>query len=383
MNSKKKWYVYFSCRNPKNGRMVRFRLFKGFTQLKTREKRIEYGKKVVVEVAQKLINGWTPFEKESGVIYNDSLAYQNVKNNYEFQRKNNRSFNYLINLYLETLVGIRPSTLATYKSKFRYFQAFLVKGKIEGNDFVCFRNADAVKFQQYLKEERKLSNKSLNAYTILMKAFFNYLTSNFGLKINAFEGFRRLPVETKRPKVFTPEILHRFMDVARRVDPQMGLVFQLIYNCFVRPKELRFLKIENIDFARSKIKVPASIAKDKQERVVDVPDYLLQKMKDLGFNSLPDSLFITSIDGKPGIKPVSKNFFYIRFIRIKKIAQIPRGYILYAFKHTGMVDLKLSGADWLDIKNQAGHESLDQTIEYTKALMAEGSKHIREKAPRI
>ena len=48
-----------------------------------------------------------------------------------------------------------------------------------------------------------------------------------------------------------------------------------------------------------------------------------------------------------------------------------------------MVELKHSGADWLDIRNQAGHESLDQTIEYTMELMKEGSRHIREKAPRL
>ncbi len=363
--------------------MVRFRHFKGFTELKSREARIAHGQKVVEEFTDKLKKGWTPFHKQSDVIYTDSLAYQNINQHYNNQRKTNRTFNYYANKYLQTLSGLRTKTLSTYKSKFRVFQAYLVSKKMQGNDVFCFSNQDAINFREFLRDVRKLGNKSLNGYGLLMKAFFNFLIKQYGMKGNPFDGFKRLKVETEKPKIYTPELLTRMMEAARNNDPQMALVFQIIYNCFIRPKELRFLKIENIDFVRSNIRIPANIAKDKQERVVDIPHYILEKMKNLGFLQIPSNYFITSLDGAPGANPVGENYYYNHFVRLKKIARIPKGYVLYAFKHTGMVDLKLSGADWLDIKNQAGHESLDQTIEYTMALMAEGSQHIREKAPRI
>lgn len=58
-------------------------------------------------------------------------------------------------------------------------------------------------------------------------------------------------------------------------------------------------------------------------------------------------------------------------------------YIMYAFKHTGVAELRRSGADWLEIKEQIRHHSLDQVIQYGHSLLGKSSEHIREKGPKI
>jgi integrase len=380
-DTSKQWFVFYSFRNPKSGKMQRFRIYEGFTTLKTAEEKTQHGLKLADKIRQKLLNGWSPFQDEQKVVYEDSLQYSKVAKKYGRQRQSNKRFDYYTSKWLDQKVGIRPATYTTYKSKLRYFNEFLRWGGIYENDISEFGADHAREFNLWLRKKRKLGNKSINEYNVLMMAFFRYLIDDGLVKENPFSKIKPLKTEPKKPRIYSNELLTRISKKAARHDPQLLMAIRLIFNCFIRPKELRYLKLENIDLTRGKIIVPASVAKDKEERTVDIPYYILDDFRK--FNKMPQNWYLVSQDNTPGPEMVSRNFLYRRFVKLKKIIKLPREYKLYAFKHTGMVELKRSGADWLDVKQQAGHESIDQTIAYTMSLMADGSSHIREKAPQI
>lgn len=379
----KQWFIFYSYRNPATGKMQRFRLYEGFTERSSAEEKRKYGLMVMERLRLKLQNGWSPFEDDPQVIYSDNLQYQQVARKFGRMRTGNKRFAFYSSQWLEQRAGIRPSTYTTYKSKLRYFNEFLKKNKLEENDISEFSRDEARAFNIYLKRERKLSHKTINEYNVLMRAFFGYLAGEGLIKVNPFTGIKPLKTETKHPRIYPKHLLEKISEVAAVTDPQLLFAIRIIFNCLIRPNELRQLRLGDIDFHAGKIRVAATIAKDKEERHVDVPDYIVKDMLINGFHLLPSAYFLITTKGLPGAAGVSRNFLHKRFQRLKKAAGIPKEYILYAFKHTGMVELKHSGADWLDIRNQAGHESLDQTIEYTMELMKEGSRHIREKAPKL
>lgn len=382
-DASKQWFVYYSYRDPNTGKMKRFRIYDGFSQYKSVKLKTKFGNGLVASLKEKLLNGWSPFEDRSTVIYSDDLVYRSVANKYGRMRDDVKSFNYYINEYMKGLHDVRPSTYATYKSKFRYFQEFLVSKKMEGNHISEFQKAQANDFNLYLKDTRSLSAKSINQYNVLMRSFFKWLIKNDNLRMCPFLGIKKLKVVTQKPRVYTSDYMRKVTDWASKNDTQFLLVIRIIYNCLIRPGELRKLRIRDVNLFSSQITVPAAVAKNGMQRVVDIPDYLCEELKRAELENYPDTYFLISFDGIPGIKMVGKNNLYNRFVRMRRETQIPRDYILYAFKHTGMVELKLSGADWLEVKTQVGHQSLDQVIEYMTELMGQSSEHIRKRAPRI
>ena len=59
----KQWFVEYSCRNPHTDEMKRFRIYEGFSELKTAEERYVHANKIITEVTEKLQNDGSPFDK--------------------------------------------------------------------------------------------------------------------------------------------------------------------------------------------------------------------------------------------------------------------------------------------------------------------------------
>jgi integrase len=379
----KQWFVYYSYRDPSSGKMKRFRIYDGFSKHRSAAEKMQHGHDLLESLKEKLLNGWSPFEDRSKVVYADDLVYRAVANKYGRMRSDIKTFNYFINEFLKNHTGIRPSTYATYKSKFRYFQEFLTGQKLQDNSLKAFGKKEAAEFNVYLKFTRKLSAKSINQYNVLMRTFYKFLIKNGEVSSSPFDGIKTLKVETKKPRVYSSQYLHKVTGWAGQYDKQLLLVIRIIFNCLIRPGEIRKIRIRDVDLVNGKITVSSLVAKTGKQRVVDIPEYLVEEMKSIRIDQHPEHCFLIGYNGVPGLRMIGKNNLYNRFVRMRKATKIPREFILYAFKHTGMVELKRSGADWLEIKNQVGHQSLDQVIEYMTELMGESSEHIKKRGPRI
>lgn len=65
----KKWFVYYSIKNPQTGKMERFKDYKGLHKFKTFNERLKAANIKAEEYLDKIGNGWTPFEDTSNAIY--------------------------------------------------------------------------------------------------------------------------------------------------------------------------------------------------------------------------------------------------------------------------------------------------------------------------
>jgi hypothetical protein len=174
----KQWFVYYSCRNPKTGKMERFRHYDGFTGLSPEEK-LAHAQNIMESYASKLRTGWSPFIDDTEVIYNDHVDYKTVADLYGTRRSRNRTMRVWISKYLEQLQpAVSLATFSTYQSKFRIFMFWLEKQGIDGNDLRTFDSTLIGLFFNYLINVRKLSKISIQKYAENLRALFEYILSN-------------------------------------------------------------------------------------------------------------------------------------------------------------------------------------------------------------
>lgn len=382
-NTNKQWFVFYSVLDPKSGKLRRYRVYKGFTGL-TKAKKYEHAKELIGYLRTKLKNGWSPITGDETVVYMDNVAYEGHRYKYEEVRSNVKNIRYWVAKFLEEKgKGTRESTLKIYRGQLNRLCDFAKSENMEGMHPGLFKREFAVKFTEWAFKERNAGKNTVNQYRIIAKSLWEFMTEKGVTSENIFDKIKRMRFQSKSPRIYNQEVMGKLAKTIIETDPQLMVAIRMIYNCLIRPGELRSLKIKHIDFERGTITIPAEISKVKKTRVVDIPDYFVKQLKEEEYDKCPADYYIIGKDSKPHAKRVHASFIGDRHRVARKAAKISNEYILYAFKHTGMVDMKMRGIDVLDIRNQAGHKSLDQTAEYLQELMGLRSRKIREEGPRI
>ena len=80
-NLSKKWFVYYSVRDPRTDKMERFKDHVGLSHPDESVRR-ERADKIIQELTVKLKKGWTPFLDDTEAIYEDQLQYKHVADIY-------------------------------------------------------------------------------------------------------------------------------------------------------------------------------------------------------------------------------------------------------------------------------------------------------------
>ena len=87
-NLSKKWFVYYSVRDPRTDKMERFKDHVGLSHPDESVRR-ERADKIIQELTVKLKKGWTPFLDDTEAIYEDQLQYKHVADIYGTQKAAN------------------------------------------------------------------------------------------------------------------------------------------------------------------------------------------------------------------------------------------------------------------------------------------------------
>ena len=381
----KQWFVYYSYRNPKSGKMVRFRTSEGFSTLSNASARRKKALQLKDKLTYKLRNGYNPFADDTEVIYSDNLKYDLIAKENGRLRKNNKTMNYYMSEFLqEKKPNIRISTYHTYNSKFRIMEQFLLQNKINDNDISEFTDNTARKFVAYLFEKRKIKNKMANQYLLLFKMFFKHIIKRKIININPFEDIQPYKTTSIPAKYFQLPTLEMVKEAFLKHDPQMWTIAQFEFYCMIRPIELRKLQIKYIDIFEASITIPAHIAKNGTQRTVVIPEPLHKYLRDtINLLQYPENYFIISKNKQPDKDPVGKNYMWNHFDKIRKLINLPRDYKLYSFKHTGNVMAVKAGIGLKELQMQNGHHSLDQLNAYLRQMIGTESEALRTKGPII
>lgn len=379
----RQWFIFYSVRDPHTGKMVRFRHYEGFTGL-SREERIEHAKQLIESFSIRLRSGWTPFIDDTRAVYNDQLEYKTVAEIYGSRRTSNNTVRLWISRFLEEInPGIRHETQLTYKSKLRIFSLWIDAQGLSNNDLRTIDNKLISLFSHYLIDNRQLSAKSIKYYRMLLAKLFEYLRKQKLILINPVYDIPPCNrINDKAPRPIQREDLETIKKQLPQ-DPELQFALKWEFYCGLRPgKEIRLLKIKNIDYSAGTVFIDPENAKNGRSRIVTIPRQFLEEIRGMGLHKLNRNFYIFGVGGHPGPKPIGKNKLSRHFKTIRDALGLPEEYKLYSGKHTGMIEADNTGKiPDKDISNHVGHSDLSITNIYFKNKKGNVSEAIRNHYP--
>lgn len=388
------WFVFYSYRNPKTGKMNRFKISKGFKNLNEKQRRL-HAQKLINEYTKKLKGGWNPFDEE-GVIYEDHLQYANIRKVYGKQRKSNLTLRYFLSEFAGELKNrVCKKSYESYQSKIRLFAQWLDKKGIGDNDISAITSDVILEFLDYLFTERHLSGRTIQKYGVNLRQFFKYLIKRKRIYHNPMPEMPKYPnTVDKSARPIRQGDLVKLKQAIINTDPQLWLAIQMQFYCAIRPgNEMLNMRINWIDFDAGTITIPAfenfngeyeGRAKNRITETVVIPTQFLAVIKkDYLLHQYHGELYVFSHNGMPGNTRLGKNNLRNRFNRYRDALGLSKEYQFYSSKHTGGVNAHRNGVPIKDIQRQMRHKDLATTDHYLNKMMAVESDHLRNHYPTI
>ena len=383
----KKWFVYYSVRDPRTNKMQRFKEYDGLSSRDEDLRRIAAARKIE-SLTIKLKNGWSPFNDDSEAVYEDQLQYRTITELYGKQRAANTTFRLYASKYIEALKkaskNIEERTIATYSSKLRIFAEWLVAkhGEI---DISVVDNKIVLEFFYYLVDDRELAAGTINDYRQIISAVFDYIKKQGKINENPVYNVPAGKDKDCAPRPVAEWDIEVFRQVIAERDRQLWLAIQFETYCFLRPgKELRLLKIRDIDFARGLVNVDLFRAKTNRERHATIPAHFLLKIRnEYRLHKYNPDYYVFGRNGEPGPECLGKNNLKNRFNRFREILNMPYSYKFYSWKHTGNSLALDNDISMFALKNQNGHSSVQTTEIYTRNKLGRVSKDIQQRFPNL
>ena len=225
--------------------------------------------------------------------------------------------------------------------------------------------------QEYLFQlsKKKFSERSQARWISSIKSFFKYLVED---EVRADNPTTLL--EGPKLGLYLPDTLS-FADVDRiinviKIDTDLGrrnhCMIEVLYGCGLRVSELIDLKISNINFKESYVKVEG---KGDKSRFVPMADFTSTLIKD----------YIREIRSKYKINKRCEDILFLNsrgsamsrvivFIIIKELTEkagINKKISPHTFRHSFATHLLQNGADLRYIQEMLGHSSITTTEIYT------------------
>jgi integrase len=373
----KTWYVYFSFRDNKTGKFRFFRLYGDINQSKKKEQRVIKAQRLIDDIDLKLKSGWNPF---SGINYYTDFLSTKRKG---IEKQADYSVLYWLNHYLSVRdTRNRNKTTQTYLSKLRIFFEFLKQNSIDKINIQQFTEQHAKDFNTYLIK-KNLSPTTVNEYNRTLKSFFTDLVADELILKNPFGKFKKIPEHREGKHPFSNLQIAQLKNEICKTDAQLWLAVNLMYYCFIRPGEIRMLKLSDIYFEEQKIKIRSEISKNKKTQYVSIPFQLLDLMIKQELNKYNSEFYVIGCDGEPGQEPVTRDFLSKKHKEITKRLGYSSRFTFYSWKHTGALAAWRAGISIKDIKEQMRHHSLDMTDIYLKTIGAIDCEDIRNKFPML
>ena len=339
----KTWYVEYKLEN--QSRQKKYGKLSSFFTVE--EKLIEANR--IVDEIQKQFGGIQ--EKNAGVEF----VVKTISSTFESRG------NYL-----------RKKSVQTYNSKVIEFVRWYRKNH---NTPEVINNGVGHSFVKHLRE-KKLANKTINAYRATIKEFWPKSMEN------PFKDTIKLKEESVSYLYFDEIKQQQLSYEIPKKDPQLWLAVQFQFYLLLRPNELRTIKIGQLNLIDQKVQMHGVDAKNHKTMFIAIPDELMPYLQFL--KSYPPYFYVFGNKKKPGIKCWGmKHFAYAHQAILKKLGYNTEVYKFYSWKHTGAVMFYLQTADLKALQIQGRWHSLDMVDEYLKNLGVMDLERIKNSFPKI
>lgn len=379
-----KWYIEYSYRDERSGKLERFRTYQGFNLLPTTEEKRTHAQEIIKSISERLLAGWTPFDFEK-VSYDNQIIYDIQSKAYGNRTDTGKNLLYFINLFLsdkKPFVGRK--TWQDYTSKLRLLHHWL---HIQGKEEIYAQEItnDLIKdYVLYMMQERKLEKRTINDSKQRISQLFNWMVKNQMLDKNPIYD---LP-QPKQKNDYSAQPMTKkeasfLLNYIKKNDKQLHLFCSMIFYCAIRPgTELRLLKIKDINLFTNTIKINCENAKT-DGGMITIPDKLVKILEKMRFTSMNRDFYLFGKGGKPGVEPWGKNHFRVEFNKHRDAVGFPKEFKLYSWKCTGGILFLMSGAPLAAIRDHFRHKSTAYTDIYLSKKIGKQNDYVKHEFPEL
>ena len=252
--------------------------------------------------------------------------------------------------YIETmqLMGYSPNTIRTYQNELIQFMSVLKNYSIDSCNPEKIRS-----YMLYCINELKLSENTLHSRLNALKFYYEKV-----------KGDNKFFVEIPRPKKHSqlPKVIHQ--DDLKKVFEQAknlkhNTLLKLSYGLGMRVSEIVNLKITDIDSKNMQVLI--SRAKGKKERYVNLPESILEQLREYFKTFKPkEYLFEGQFGGAYSVRSAQQVFN-----DCFKKAGVNKRVSFHSLRHSYATHLLENGTDIRFIQDLLGHKDIKTTLIYT------------------
>lgn len=353
LHTGKCWYISYYCFNPESGKLDIKRI--KLNNIKNAVDRRKYAYEIIKRLNQKLDTGWNPFTEKEG-----KKAYLKI----------NDAFDHYLKVVTHKFKNqdIRNETYYGYTSYLDILKKWLKDKKLSDIYVYQFDKGIINKFLEYIYVDKARASKTRDNYLIFLRVLSTFLLENEYCAIKPTDGISILGKAHRKAKnrnVIEDEDRKRLKEYLTEKNDNMLLACEVLYYCFIRPKEMSYIKIKHINIDKQTIFIPGETAKNYKDAIVTMPNALKDHFLKLNITNYPAEYFLFSDNLQPGANRRDEKQFRDYWAKIKKALNFPDTYKFYSLKDSGITNLIAQTGDPRIIRDQARHHSISITDMYT------------------
>ena len=208
---------------------------------------------------------------------------------------------------------------------------------------------------KYLKEERKLSDRSINYYNSVIRFIYE-------VALDKLLNKKQLPMRKQKKtvyKVLTKEELSAFFNVCDNF--KFKTIFMLVYGSGLRIGEVANLRVEDIDSKNMRIFVREG--KGNKERYTILPKQSLEMLRKYWRKYRQHKRRGRIFLSESG-KAITVGVIREHFRKYRRKAKINEKATLHTLRHNFATDLIERGATLIQVKELMGHSNIRSTMAY-------------------
>ncbi len=345
----KRWYVYYSYRNPVTGRMERqdpiyMNVNRSFPDFDDRLKHIKRIQKMVDNL---LKEGFSPFENEV------NAKMYTVKSAFKFALDIKKS-------------SLKETSYRDYKNRLAQFEKFLEKKGLLNSSITDVSKKDVNTFLNKVLKET--SARSRNNSMTVVSAIFSVLAENDIIKSNFVKTIKWLKTNPKKNKAFTEDEINNIFAKLKSDNLNLYSFCSHVYYGLFRPIEVIRITVGDIDFNKKLVKSDTKTGHYFKQIPNILFDEFYANLQHSKYN--PGYLLFTRL-GTPGewnIREESRRDYFGDKFRdiIKKPMGFSSDYTIYSFRHSAIGKLFIEKIK--ELKKQGVFDFEDKALDFIRKI---------------
>lgn len=317
----KRWYVYYSFRNPETNKLERQTpIYSGVNQFKTVKERREAIKILAKAIETILENGYNPYDDSISV---DELKKYSIPDAITFTLELKKN-------------SLKENSYRDFRVRIKSFEKWLLANGYENRYITSVNKKAAIGFLNDVLTATSPKNRNNTRANLSM--FFQTLEDNDIITDNFIKKINVLKSTPERNKTFSTEQEKDILEYLLKNDTLLLLFIQFVSLNHLRPIEVVRLRIKDINVKDRLIYVRA---KNKPVKTKIIPEILLNELPELDKYNGESFLFTPKGIGFDWTtnETDKRGYFGDRFKKVKDSLKLSKDYGLYSFRHTFITKL--------------------------------------------